>query len=164
VIKAHYVYFVRLQLVMLMGQHCASLVIFLINYIHYIFFCKVATRNAYGTALVKIGETCDRVVALDCDVKNSTFSITFKKAFPDRFIECFIAEQNMVGVGVGCATRGRTIPFVSTFACFLSRGYDQIRMAGVSNSAVNFCGSHVGCSIGKISLTLALINDVSIDE
>lgn len=118
---------------------------------------QVATRNAYGTALAKIGETCDRVVALDCDVKNSTFSQTFKKAFPDRFVECFIAEQNMVGVAVGCATRGRTIPFASTFACFLSRGYDQIRMAGISHSAVNFCGSHVGCSIGKMSFALVFV-------
>lgn len=115
----------------------------------YPFLSQVATRNAYGTGLTKIGESCDRVVALDCDVKNSTFSITFKKAFPDRFIECFIAEQNMIGVGVGCSTRNRTIPFVSTFAAFLSRGYDQIRMAGVSHSNVNICGSHVGCSIGQ---------------
>ena len=86
---------------------------------------------------------------MDGDTKNSTFSLTFKKAHPKRYVECFIAEQNLIGVAVGCATRGRTIPFASTFACFLSRGYDQIRMAGISHSTVNFCGSHVGCSIGK---------------
>ncbi|EDO27862.1 predicted protein, partial [Nematostella vectensis] len=110
---------------------------------------KLPIRNAYGTALAKLGTSCDRVVALDGDMKNSTFSITFMNAHPDRFIECFIAEQNMVGVAVGCATRGRAIPFVSTFAAFLCRASDQIRMAAVSQSSVNFVGSHVGCSIGK---------------
>ncbi|KAK3700683.1 hypothetical protein QZH41_004687 [Actinostola sp. cb2023] len=122
---------------------------------------KVATRNAYGTGLVKIGRSCDRVIALDCDVKNSTFSISFMKEFPDRFIECFIAEQNMVGVAVGCGTRGRTIPFASTFACFLSRGYDQIRMAGISHSSVNFCGSHVGCSIGEDGASQMALEDLA---
>ena len=117
------------------------------NYIYCI--VQVAVRVAYGTALAKIGRTCDKVIALDGDTKNSTFALTFKKEHPDRYIECFIAEQNLVGVAVGCATRNRTIPFASTFACFLSRGYDQIRMAGISHSTVNFCGSHVGCSIGK---------------
>ncbi|KAK0145987.1 Transketolase [Merluccius polli] len=70
-----------------------------------------------------------RVVAMDGDTKNSTFSDTFRKAFPDRYIECFIAEQNMVSVAIGCATRDRTVAFASTFAAFFSRGYDQIRMA-----------------------------------
>jgi transketolase len=72
---------------------------------------KVATRAAYGTALVKIGEGSDRIIALDGDTKNSTFSEKFLKRFPDRFIECFIAEQNMVGVAIGASTRNRTIPF-----------------------------------------------------
>ncbi|EDO45420.1 predicted protein [Nematostella vectensis] len=110
---------------------------------------KLATRQAYGNGLLKIGNANSRVIALDGDMKNSTFSQEFMKAHPDRFIECFIAEQNMVGVAVGCATRGRTIPFVSTFAAFFSRAYDQIRMAAVSDSTINIMGSHVGCSIGE---------------
>lgn len=89
---------------------------------------KVATRQAYGTSLVKLGKVNPRVIAMDGDTKNSTFSETYKKAFPDRYIECFIAEQNLVGVGLGVGCRGRAIPFVSTFACFLSRAYDQLRM------------------------------------
>lgn len=122
---------------------------------------KAAVRVAYGTALAKIGNSCERVVAMDGDTKNSTFALTFKKAHPKRYVECFIAEQNLVGVAVGCATRGRTIPFASTFACFLSRGYDQIRMAGISRSPVNFCGSHVGCSIGEDGPSQMALEDLA---
>ncbi|XP_048587058.1 transketolase [Nematostella vectensis] len=122
---------------------------------------KLPIRNAYGTALAKLGTSCDRVVALDGDMKNSTFSITFMNAHPDRFIECFIAEQNMVGVAVGCATRGRAIPFVSTFAAFLCRASDQIRMAAVSQSSVNFVGSHVGCSIGEDGASQMALEDMA---
>lgn len=89
---------------------------------------KVATREAYGTALVKLGKTCSRVLAFDGDTKNSTFAETYKKTFPDRYVECFIAEQNLVGVGIGAGCRARTIPFVSTFASFFSRTFDQLRM------------------------------------
>src|SRR5262249_8572222 len=107
----------------------------------------VATRDAYGDALVKIAAQDPRVVALDGDTKNSTFSEKLLKAQPKRFFEMFIAEQNMVGTATGLAARGK-IPFVSTFAAFLTRAYDQIRMAGVSHSNVKFCGSHSGVSIG----------------
>uniref|UniRef100_H3B2I8 Transketolase n=1 Tax=Latimeria chalumnae TaxID=7897 RepID=H3B2I8_LATCH len=110
---------------------------------------KVATRKAYGTALEKLGRANDRVIALDGDTKNSTFSDLFRKQHPDRFIECFIAEQNMVSVAVGCATRDRTVAFASTFATFFSRAYDQIRMAAISESNINLCGSHCGISIGE---------------
>ncbi|MBI4472525.1 MAG: transketolase [Acidobacteria bacterium] len=109
---------------------------------------SAATREAYGDALVKIAEKDPRVVALDGDTKNSTFSEKLLKAHPERFFEMFIAEQNMVGVAMGMAARGK-IPFVSTFAAFLTRAYDQIRMAGVSRSNVKFCGSHCGVSIGE---------------
>ena len=119
---------------------------------------QMATRKAYGTALAKIGKSCDRVIALDGDTKNSTFSLDFKTAHPGRFIECFIAEQNLVGVAIGCATRGRTIPFASTFACFLTRSFDQLRMGAISRTAANFCGSHVGCSIGKLLEILNKLN------
>jgi transketolase len=109
---------------------------------------SVATREAYGEALVKAADRDSRIVALDGDTKNSTFSEKLLKAYPKRFFEMFIAEQNMVGVATGLAARGK-IPFVSTFAAFLTRAYDQIRMAGVSHSNVKFCGSHAGISIGE---------------
>ncbi|CAB1335787.1 unnamed protein product [Coregonus sp. 'balchen'] len=104
---------------------------------------KVATRKAYGVALAKLGQSSPRVVALDADMKNSTFSEMFHKAYPERFIECFIAEQNMVSVAIGCATRDRTVAFASTFAAFLSRAYDHIRMAAVSESNINLAGDGV---------------------
>lgn len=123
---------------------------FRISAVLYFTSVKVATRLAYGNALARLGETCDRVIALDGDTKNSTFSIKLMEAKPDQFIECFIAEQNMVGVGIGCAVRQRTIPFVSTFAAFLTRAFDQIRMGAVSQTNCNFAGSHAGVSIGKM--------------
>ncbi|XP_063796875.1 transketolase isoform X1 [Pseudophryne corroboree] len=110
---------------------------------------KIATRKAYGLALAKLGHANDRVVALDGDTKNSTFSELFKKEHPDRFIECYIAEQNMVSVAVGCATRDRTVTFASAFATFFTRAFDQIRMAAISESNINLCGSHCGVSIGE---------------
>ncbi|KAM4769052.1 transketolase [Cyanocitta cristata] len=110
---------------------------------------KWATRKAYGVALAKLGHANDRVIALDGDTKNSTFSELFKKEHPSRYIECFIAEQNMVSIAVGCATRDRTVPFASTFATFFSRSFDQIRMAAISESNINLCGSHCGVSIGE---------------
>ena len=121
---------------------------------------KVATRVAYGTALAKLGVADRRVMAFDGDTKNSTFAETFKNSCPDRFVECYIAEQNLVGVGVGAASRGK-IAFVSTFACFLSRAYDQIRMAGISGSRVNLAGSHVGVSIGEDGPSQMALEDLA---
>jgi transketolase len=108
----------------------------------------VATREAFGNALVKLGAVDPRVVALDADVKNSTFSERFEKTCPDRFYECFIAEQVMIGMAMGMASRG-AVPFPSTFACFLTRGADFVRMAAISNLNVKFVGSHAGVSIGE---------------
>jgi transketolase len=108
---------------------------------------SVATREAYGTALAKLGDADSRVVALDADVKNSTFSDKFEKRHPDRFYQCFIAEQVMVGAAMGLAARG-ALAFPSTFGAFLTRAYDFIRMAAVSNLNVKLAGSHVGVSIG----------------
>ncbi|XP_061668479.1 transketolase-like protein 2 [Syngnathoides biaculeatus] len=122
---------------------------------------KMATRRAYGVALAKLGRTSNRVVALDGDTKNSTFSETFLKEFPDRFIECFIAEQNMVGVAIGCASRDRTVAFASTFATFLSRAYDQIRMGAISQSNVNLVGSHCGVSIGEDGPSQMALEDLA---
>ena len=109
---------------------------------------EIATREAYGVAIAKLGEADPRVVALDADVKNSTFSDKFEKALPDRFYENFIAEQAMIGAAMGLAARG-AIPFPSTFACFLSRAYDFIRMAAISNVGIKMAGSHAGVSIGE---------------
>jgi transketolase len=109
---------------------------------------QVATREAYGTVLAKLGEADSRVVALDADVKNSTFSERFEKAFPDRFYQNFIAEQVMVGSAMGLAARG-AIPFPSTFACFFARASDFIRMAAISNVNIKLAGSHAGVSIGE---------------
>jgi transketolase len=109
---------------------------------------KVATREAYGNALARLGSVDPRIVALDGDTKNSTYSEKFLKKYPERFFECYIAEQNMVGVAIGLGTRGK-VPFASTFAAFFTRAHDQIRMAGHSTANLKLVGSHVGVSIGE---------------
>ena len=108
----------------------------------------VATREAYGEALAALGAADPRVVALDADVKNSTFSEKFERQHPDRFYQTYIAEQVMVGAALGLASRG-AIPFPSTFACFLTRAADFIRMGGIGNVNVKLAGSHAGVSIGE---------------
>jgi transketolase len=122
---------------------------------------KVATREAYGVALARIGEVDTRIVALDGDTKNSTYADKFMKKFPARFTECFIAEQNMVGVATGFSTRGKT-PFVSTFAAFFARAFDQIRMAGISLANLKLVGSHVGVSIGEDGGSQMGLEDIAI--
>ena len=121
---------------------------------------SVATREAWGTALATLGGVDPRVVALDADVKNSTFSDRFEKAHPDRFFEFFIAEQAMVGAAMGLAARG-AIPFPSTFACFLTRASDFIRMAGISALNVKFAGSHAGISIGEDGPSQMALEDLA---
>jgi|TARA_B100000315_G_scaffold205740_1_gene199650 transketolase len=121
---------------------------------------KVATRTAYGTALAALGAIDQRVVALDADVGNSTFSQTFERAHGDRFYQTFIAEQVMVGAAMGLAARG-AIPFPSTFACFLSRAYDFIRMAGISNLNLKLAGSHAGVSIGEDGPSQMALEDLA---
>ena len=120
----------------------------------------VATREAFGTALARLGQADSRVVALDADVGNSTFSERFEKVFPERFYEHFIAEQVMIGAAMGLAARG-AIPFPSTFACFLSRGYDFIRMAAISNLNVKLAGSHAGVSIGEDGPSQMALEDLA---
>jgi transketolase len=120
----------------------------------------VATREAWGTALAAVGEVDSRIVALDADVKNSTFSDRFEKKFPDRFYEMFIAEQVMVGTAMGFAARG-AVPFPSTFACFLYRAADFIRMAGISMNNVKFTGSHAGVSIGEDGPSQMALEDLA---
>uniref|UniRef100_A0AAR2LZT1 transketolase n=1 Tax=Pygocentrus nattereri TaxID=42514 RepID=A0AAR2LZT1_PYGNA len=110
---------------------------------------KVATRKAYGMALAKLGRYNERVVAMDVDTKNFTYSEIFKNEHPNRFVECYSAEQNMVSVATGCAARERNIVFASGLATFFTRAYDQLRMAAISESNINLCGSHCGLSIGE---------------
>jgi transketolase len=121
---------------------------------------QIATREEYGPALARLGDANPQVLALDGDTKNSTFADRFTKAHPDRFFESFIAEQNMVGVAVGLAAMGK-IPFASTFACFLTRAYDQIRMAAVSQSNLKLCGSHAGVSIGEDGPSQMALEDLA---
>ena len=121
---------------------------------------KIATREAYGTALARIGEADLRVVALDGDTKNSTFADKFFKKFPERSTECFIAEQNMVGVATGFGARGK-VPIASTFAAFFTRAHDQIRVAGISQSNIKLVGSHVGVSIGEDGPSQMALEDLA---
>ena len=108
----------------------------------------VATRDAYGHALVRIFPRFPAIVSLDGEVSNSTKAETFAHAHPDRYLEMYIAEQNMVGVALGLSLRGK-LPFVSTFAAFFSRAFDQIRMSQYSNGNIKFVGSHAGVAIGE---------------
>ncbi len=122
---------------------------------------SVATREAYGTGLTKVGAANPNVVALDGDTKNSTFSEKFMKAYPERFFEGFIAEQNMVGVAVGLANRGK-IPFVSTFGAFFGRAMDHLRMAAISRANIKCVGSHCGVSIGEDGPSQMALEDLAL--
>jgi transketolase len=108
----------------------------------------VPTRKAYGNALKRLYPQYPALVSLDAEVSNSTYAEIFEDAYPPRFFEMYIAEQNMVGAGLGLATRGK-IPFVSTFAAFFSRAFDQVRMSQYTGPNLKFCGSHAGVSIGE---------------
>jgi transketolase len=115
---------------------------------HYEVGSEVATRKAYGDALAALGAARPDVVVLDGEVSNSTFAELFAKAYPERYFEMFIAEQQMVAAAVGLQAVGWR-PFVSTFAAFFSRAYDFVRMAAVSRATFSLCGSHAGVSIGE---------------
>jgi transketolase len=121
---------------------------------------KLATRVAYGVALVALGDADARIVALDGDVSNSTFSNLFEQAHPDRFFECKIAEQNMVSAGAGLSAAGK-IPFASTFAKFLARAVDQIDMAVISRANLKLVGSHSGVSLGADGPSQMSVSDVA---
>ena len=120
----------------------------------------VATREAYGYALKRLGAVNPHIVAISGDVKNSTFSEIFGNAFPDHFYQGYIAEQNLVSAAVGLAARGK-VPFADTFACFLSRAYDNVRMAAISRSNINLCGSHCGVSIGEDGPSQMALEDLA---
>jgi transketolase len=120
----------------------------------------MATREAYGQALKKLGAVNPHIVAITGDVKNSTFSEIFGTAYPERFFQGYIAEQNLVSAAVGLAARGK-VPFADTFACFLSRAYDQVRMAAISRSNINLAGSHCGVSIGEDGPSQMALEDLA---
>ncbi len=122
---------------------------------------EVATREAYGTAIAALAKQSRDVVAIDGDTKNSTFAEKLKAAAPDQFVEGYIAEQNMIGVALGMATEGK-IPFASTFACFLTRAYDFLRMAAYSKPPhLVVCGSHSGVSIGEDGPSQMALEDLA---
>ena len=122
---------------------------------------KTATRLAYGYALSALGKADPSVVVIDGDVKNSTYADKFFAAFPERSFQSYIAEQNMVGMGMGLAAKG-FVPFIATFAAFLSRAHDQVRMAAYSESNIKLCGSHVGVSIGEDGASQMGLEDLAI--
>jgi transketolase len=121
---------------------------------------KVATRGAYGDALAWIGSIDEKVVALDGEVGNSTYAERFAAKHPGRFFEMYIAEQQMVAAAVGLQTRSWK-PFASSFGAFLSRAYDFVRMAAISNADLKLCGSHVGVSIGPDGPSQMALEDIA---
>ncbi len=123
---------------------------------------KMATRRAYGIALRTLGQSNDRVTVLDCDVSNSTYADMFKKdpALAARFFECKIAEQNMFSVAAGLSAAGK-VPFCSTFAKFITRGYDQIEMAINSGANIKMVGSHAGITLGADGPSQMSLPDVA---
>jgi transketolase len=120
---------------------------------------KLATRRAYGAALQALGAD-SRVVALDGDVKNSTFADLFAKTHADRYFEGRIAEQNLISAAAGLAAGGK-VPFVSSFAKFLVRAYDQLEMAIISNANIKLCGSHAGVSLAADGPSQMGISDMA---
>ncbi len=122
---------------------------------------EVATRDAYGTALVRVAKRFPGLVALDGEVSNSTRADKLEDAHPGRFFEMYIAEQNMAGVALGLSSRGK-IPFMSSFAAFLTRATDQIRMAQYSSANIKVVGSHAGVSIGQDGPSQMGLEDIAI--
>jgi transketolase len=121
----------------------------------------IATRKAYGEALRGLGGENQSIVSLDAEVSNSTYAELFAQKYPERFYNCFIAEQNMVSMAVGFARLGM-MPFVSTFGAFMSRAHDQIRMAAVGNAPLRLVGSHAGISIGEDGPSQMALEDIAL--
>src|SRR4051812_15747497 len=121
---------------------------------------QVATRKAYGVALAALGKARADVVCLDGEVCNSTYAEDFRDALPDRFFEMYIAEQQLLSAAVGLQVRGYR-PFASTFAAFLSRAYDFVRMAAISRATLSLCGSHAGVSIGEDGPSQMALEDIA---
>ncbi|HLD83242.1 MAG TPA: transketolase [archaeon] len=121
---------------------------------------EVATRKAYGAALAKLAKADTSVIAVDAEVSNSTYAEEVKKSSPSQFIEAYIAEQNMAGMALGLSVKGFNV-FGSTFASFLCRAHDQIRMAALSSASMTFCGSHCGVSIGEDGASQMGLDDIA---
>ena len=120
----------------------------------------VATRKAYGNAVARIFPKYPDIVVLDAEVSNSTYADIFREKYPERFFEMYIAEQNMVGAALGLSRRNK-IPFISTFAAFFTRAFDQIRMSRYSNANIKFIGSHAGVSIGEDGASQMGLEDIA---
>jgi len=120
----------------------------------------IAPRKAYGAALVALGAADKRIIGLDCDVKNSTHAEWFAKKFPDQYLECRIAEQNMISAAAGVAAAGK-IPFCSTFAKFVERAYDQVEMAIISGANIKITGSHAGVTLAADGPSQMSLPDVA---
>ena len=121
---------------------------------------SVSTRKVYGETLASLGNSNSDILALDAEVSNSTYSEELKKTKPQQFIECYIAEQNMVNMALGLSKKGFNT-FSSSFAAFLSRAHDQIRMSALSSADMTFCGSHSGVSIGEDGASQMGLEDIS---
>ena len=124
---------------------------------------KIATRDSYGKALAELGREHENLYVLDADLAAATKTVTFKKEFPDRHIDCGIAEANMIGMAAGMATTGK-IPFVSTFAMFLAgRGFEQVRNSvGYPHLNVKFGATHAGISVGPDGATHQCNEDIAL--
>ncbi|MEK6956165.1 MAG: transketolase, partial [Nanoarchaeota archaeon] len=122
---------------------------------------QIATREAYGKALVKLAKGNSLILATDAEVGNSTHAEDLKKAYPNRFVEAYIAEQNMISMALGMSVKGFNV-FASSFAAFLSRAHDQIRMASISNANLTIVGSHAGISIGEDGPSQMGLEDIAI--
>jgi transketolase len=120
----------------------------------------IAPRKAYGAALVALGTADKRVIGLDADVKNSTHAEWFARKFPEQYLECKIAEQNMISAAAGASAAGK-IPFVSTFAKFVERGYDQVDMAIISGANIKITGSHAGVTLAADGPSQMSLPDVA---
>lgn len=120
----------------------------------------ISTREAYGKALAKLVELNSNVMVLDAEVGNSTYALEAKKVRDKNFIECFVAEQNMIGMSLGLSKKGITV-FASSFGSFLSRAHDQIRMAALSDGSFTICGSHAGVSVGEDGPSQMALEDIA---
>jgi transketolase len=121
---------------------------------------RMATRQAFGDALKALGAARPEVVVIDAEVGNSTFTEIFQEDFPDRFFQTYIAEQQMVAMAIGMSVR-KFVPFAATFAAFLSRAYDFIRMSALSQANIRLCGSHAGVSIGEDGPSQMALEDLA---
>ena len=143
----------------LKGQNEKSKTIKIPSLTNYAQSISLATREAYGNAITNLAKNNKKVIAVDAEVSNSTFAEKAKFAVPKQFIESFIAEQNMISLSLGLSLKGFNV-FASSFASFLSRAHDQLRMSALSNASITVCGSHAGVSIGQDGASQMGLEDI----